>query len=133
GSSRRSRHIPTVVLPLPLSPTRPSVSPLSTSNETSSTARSGVCAKMPVRIAKLFLRLLTLRIGCSLMLILSIKQHACGRRVARDRDALRPDSGAAIERVLAAWVEATARRRRAKIGDRAANRRDVPALAEQRS
>ena len=61
GSIARKIDRPTVVLPEPLSPTNPSVSPCRILNETLSTARAWPLARpnMPVRMGKYTLRLLT--------------------------------------------------------------------------
>src|SRR5664280_2025768 len=63
GAYRPTMVLPTVVLPQPVSPTSPNVSPRPTSNETSSTAfRLAMCRANgpPTLIAKYFLRCSTL-------------------------------------------------------------------------
>ncbi len=82
---------PSVVLPLPDSPTSPKLSPLESINETSSTARTkpSFFPKNPCAIGKYFLRCLTSRIGFEVLFcILSPSCHCLpvGRQASDRRE-----------------------------------------------
>ncbi len=133
GSSRRTMVRPSVDLPQPDSPTRPSVRPASTRKPTPSTARTWPIVRRSrgERTGKYVLRSCTsssarhTRLG--LRLVRLDRKEAAGAMAGRERIERRHGIGATRSRARAAVAKAAAGRPLERRGDRALDR-DQPVL-----
>ena len=133
GSSRRTMVRPSVDLPQPDSPTRPSVRPASTRKATPSTARTWPIVRRSrgERTGKYVLRSLHLEqrahTALRLRLVRLDRKEAAGAMAGRERIERRHGIGAARSRARATVAKAAAGRPVERRGDRALDR-DQPVL-----